>query len=175
MACLCAACHDNKLETCNAFLIPQTPYTERSDTESAYTQIGMCMLCPIRLVEAIGMMGYGVLTLAVPCFTFDLDSYHYGNNIDIKCCHPGCTWLPSPLHYKYSISGEGNTISKGFSVNLKCGNARPPGHGESFSMTSHTPGGLCLKGGCEKLTSIFCDVLCHQVRAGYWSDFMCCK
>ena len=159
----------DKIETCNAFLIRQTPYP--SDSESACTQMGMCLCSPFRLVEAIGMMGYGIVTFLVPCCTFDLDTHHSNNDIEMRCCHPGCTWLPSPCHYKYSIDGDGcRNFTKGCVIGCKnCGNIRPQGVGGSFYMTSHTPGGICLMGGLGKLTSVLCDILCCPVTATCWS------
>jgi len=167
MSCFCDACRDDKIETCNSFLIPQTPYPE---TSSPYcTRIGMCLYSPWRLMESLGMLVYGIVTCPLPCLTFNLDSYHDGNDVIIECCYPGCTWIPTPLHYKYTTRQGGYiTMNEGVGVSCNFTNARPTGSGNSFSMTSHTPGGRCLQGGFQKLCSTTCDVVCCPVAAGYW-------
>ena len=171
--CICNVCHYDKVDCCNAFLIPQTPYPQnRSYNEIGCTNLGICLWSPWRLMEAIGMMGYGVITFAIPCFTFKLDSYHHGNDINIECCHPGCTWIPSPFHYKY-LKDSAN-LTEGYQIGKSLGNYRPQGPGESFHMTSHTPGGRCLVGGFEKVSMVLCDIICCPVSMAIWTHHCCC-
>ena len=174
MSCFCDACRDDKIETCNSFLVAQTPYMETSSHNC--TRMGMCLYSPWRLIEALVMLGYGIVTCPLPCLTFNLDSHHYGdgNGIKIECCYPGCTWIPTPLHYKYKArQGTHITTGEGYGVSCNFTNARPTDSCDSFSMTSHTPGGRCLQGGLMKLCSTICDVGCCPIYACYWLRSLC--
>ncbi len=172
--CLCGVCHDDKIETLNAFLIPQTFYPEnRSDSLLGCINMGLCLWSPVRLLEALALMGYGILTCPVPCCACKTETYHSNNDISIECLYPACTWLKSPCHYKNYQSGR---HTQGCTIGMKnCGNIRPKGSEESYLLTSYTPRGICFMGGLGKLTSVLCDIAFCPVTACCWSWGTCCK
>jgi len=172
--CLCGVCHDDWMETLNAFLIPQTPYPVRSEGELFCVNNGLALCFPIRLMEGMALCMWGLITLPLPCIVCKSDTYHSGDDIKLECCYPTCRCLANPFRAKYYGGGKnftGCVIGK----TPFFGNTRPRGRNGYYSLTSETSSCTCLVGGFQKMSSAVCDVFCCPVNWCCYSYRCCCE
>ena len=167
--CFCDACTYNKIDTYNSLLIVKSPYPEKDNVSCI--NIGLCLLCPWRTLESTFMLTYGIITCPIPCLVCNMVTEHQRDNIGVNNCHPDFAWIPSPVHFDYSIRGVSTT--RGIDIGLNYGNNRPQGPGGSFHIQSYITGGRIFRAGIEKILSSTCDCVCCPVNLYYWCCNIC--